>query len=145
MMPKSTDSVLLAAALSAFALLIAWPSHAALPLKSATPAVQTAWEPSEADVLKVKMLSYLHFRAKGSSDVDFTRMTWYQNPPDAELPGIFVAVDYSARLSNIGTRCGTLMWHRLADGGFELIREQDKSIGKADQSKIKSQPGCTQP
>lgn len=127
------------------ALFIAWPLSAALPVKPAEPAVQTAWEPSEADVLKVKMLSYLHFRAKDGSDVGFTRMTWYQNPPDAALPGIFVAVDYAAVLPGTGTRCGTLMWHRLADGGFELLRDQDKTIDKADRKHTDTGPGCKSP
>ena len=182
MMTKSTVSALPAAALFAFALLIAWPLSAAKPARAEVNAAQTAWEPSEADVLKAKLLSYLYFQAKSNRDFQtafntfakataagmnfkqwkstqekfygsagteldrsFYRMTWYQNPPDAALPGIFVAVDFSARFSNAGTQCGTLMWHRLADGGFELIRDQDKSIAKADQKNIKSPSGCSEP
>lgn len=145
MMPKSTVTVFLATVLFAFAMLITGPVSAANPVLAEKPAAQTAWEPAEADVLKVKMLSYLHFRARGGSEVEFTRMTWYQNPPDAELPGIFVAVDYSTGFAKTGIRCGTLMWHRLDDGGFELLREQDKTIDKPAQGKTKSQSGCTQP
>ena len=182
MMPKSSFSALPAAALFALALFKTVPLSAALPVKPEAPALQTAWEPSEADVLKAKLLSYLYFQAKSNRDFQtafntfakataagmnfkqwkstqekfygsagteldrsFYRMTWYQNPPDAALPGIFVAVDFSARFSNAGTQCGTLMWHRLADGGFELIRDQDKSIAKADQKNIKSPSGCSEP
>lgn len=166
----------------ALALFMALPLSAALPVQSQTPAIQTTWEPSEADVLKAKLLSYLYFQAKSNRDfktafdtfakatasgmdykkwkaqqekfyaaagaeIDrtFYRMTWYQNPPDAELPGIFVAVDYSARFSNAGTRCGTLMWHRLADGSFELIRDQDKSIGKAAHKNTETAASCGVP
>ena len=165
----------------ALALLIALPLSAAPPVKPVAPAVQTAWEPSEADVLKAKLFSYLYFQAKSNRDFKtafdtfakttasgmdykkwkagqekfyasagveldrtFYRMTWYQNPPDAELPGIFVAVDYSARFTGIGSRCGTLMWHRLADGGFELIRDQDESLDKTAQKNIKKQSDCKQ-
>ncbi len=181
-MSKSSVSALMAAALFALAQLITWPLSAALPVKPATPVGQTAWEPSEADVLKAKLLSYLYFQAKSNRDFHtafntfakatasgmdyrkwkagqdkfyasagaeldrtFYRMTWYQNPPDAALPGIFVAVDYSARFSKISIQCGTLMWHRLSDGGFELIREQDKSIDKTAQKNIKTESGCKEP
>lgn len=181
-MAKATVSGLLAFALIAPALLIAWPLSAALPVKPAAPAVQTAWEPSEADVLKAKLLSYLYFQAKSNRDFktafdtfakataasmdygkwkagqekfyagagteldrSFYRMTWYQNPPDAALPGIFVAVDYSAKFSIAGNQCGSLMWHRLADGGFELIRDQDKTIDKAARKHTDTGSGCKSP
>jgi hypothetical protein len=78
-------------------------------------------------------------------DRSFYRMTWYQNPPDAELPGIFVAVDFSAKFTQIGTQCGTLMWHRLDTGGFELIRDQVHTLGKTAQKSIKTQSGCKEP
>jgi hypothetical protein len=163
-------------------LIIAMPLSASPLLPMETNAAQTAWEPAEADVLKVKLLSYLYFQAKYNRDFktafdtfakataagmdfkkwkstqekfyasagteldrSFYRMTWYQNPPDAELPGVFVAVDYSAKFANIGTQCGTLMWHRLATGGFELIRDQDKSLDKTAQKNIKTQSGCKEP
>jgi hypothetical protein len=166
----------------ALVLFIAFPASASPLLTSANTANQSAWEPAEADVLKVKLLSYLYFQAKYKRDFttafdtfakatatgmnfkkwksaqekfynsagteldrSFYRMTWYQNPPDAELPGIFVAVDYSAKFSKIGTQCGTLMWHRLATGNFELIRDQDKSIGKTAQKNIKTLSGCKEP
>lgn len=104
-----------------------------------------AWEPSEADVLKVKLLSYLHFQTKDTPDFQLTRMTWYDNPPDAELPGIVVSVEYTAPTDPAGIRCGTLMWHKLADGDFSLIRDQENPIDSTDQQKMSGQSGCGRP
>lgn len=140
-MAKSRVSALLAVALFA----AAGAGLGALPTQPAAPAVQTAWEPSEADVLQVKMLSYLHFRDKGGPDVAFTRMTWYQNPPDAELPGIVVSLEYSMPLAGVGMRCGTLMWHRQSDGDFTLVRDLDKTFNGTGQQNTGSRSGCGQP
>lgn len=129
----------------ALALIIAWPLSAASPVKPPAPATQTAWEPSEADVLKVKMLSYLHFQGEGGGDVAFTRMTWYQNPPDAELPGIVVSLEYSMPPAGAGIRCGTLMWHRQSNGDFTLIRDLDKTSDGTDRQNTGGRSGCGRP
>ena len=121
-----------------------WAIPAGAGIDADPPAADT-WQPPEADVLKVKMLSYLHFQNKGNPDFRLTRMTWYDNPPDAELPGIVVALEYSTPSSGAGIQCGTLMWHRESDGDFTLVRDLDKAIDGTDQHSTDGQSGCGQP
>lgn len=131
--------------LFALSLFIAWPLPAAAPAQAEAAAVPPAWQPPEADVLKVKLLSYLHFQSKDNPDFRLTRMTWYDNPPDAELPGIVVALEYSTPSAGAGIQCGTLMWHRESDGDFTLVRDLDKAIDGMDPQSTDGRSGCAQP
>jgi hypothetical protein len=95
------------------------------------------------------------FKAAAGAEVSslFTRVTWYDNPSNAPLSGIFAAVDYSSVYANISIHCGYLMWHKKDDGSFELIREEQNHIDNATQKKlsageiadIKAKFGCKAP
>ena len=65
-----------------------------------------------------------------------TRITWYNNPTNAAVSGIFAAVDYSSTFANINVHCGYLMWHKKDDGNFELIREEQNYLDTATQKKL---------
>ncbi len=65
-----------------------------------------------------------------------TRITWYNNPANAAVSGIFAAVDYSSTFANINIHCGYLMWHKKDNGNFELIREEQNYLDTATQKKL---------
>lgn len=58
------------------------------------------------------------------------RLTWYRDPPDAPVPGLYVAADFRSRFPNIHLHCGYLMWHQEPDGRFRLVREEQSFIDK---------------
>ncbi len=65
-----------------------------------------------------------------------TRITWYNNPANASVSGIFAAVDYTSTFANIDINCGYLMWHKKSDDSFELIREEQNYLDTATQKKL---------
>ena len=79
-----------------------------------------------------------------------TRITWYNNPANASVSGIFAAIDYSSTFANINIHCGYLMWHKKDDGNFELIREEQnyldtttqKKLSESEITDIKAKFGC---
>lgn len=66
-----------------------------------------------------------------SGETDFTRFTWYRDPPDAPEPGLYAAVDFTGHYGDLALMCGYLMWHKLPDGTFRLVREEQNYIDKA--------------
>jgi hypothetical protein len=77
-------------------------------------------------------------------------LTWYNNPPDAPEPGIFVAADYSADFERLEFVCGYVMWLLQPDGSFRLVREEQnmldketaKKVPSLDRAPLKAQMGC---
>lgn len=53
------------------------------------------------------------------------RVTWYKDRPDAPLPGVYVAVDFSGQFTNLEIYCGYLVWHEGQDGTFRLTRQEE--------------------
>jgi len=68
--------------------------------------------------------------AGAPGELRFTRLSWYRDPPDAPESGLYAAVDFTADYANIELMCGYLMWHRLADGRFKLVREEQNFIDR---------------
>ncbi len=62
--------------------------------------------------------------------VEVHRLSWYRDPPDAPQPGLYVAADFTAHYANIELMCGYLMWRQGADGGFELVREEQNFVDR---------------
>lgn len=75
------------------------------------------------------------FNAQSGKVVDrrIRKITWHKDPPSAQLPGIYAAVDYASRFENIDLHCGYLVWHHGGDGVFRLMREEQNSIDKRTQ------------
>jgi hypothetical protein len=79
-----------------------------------------------------------------------TKVTWYNNPPTSETPGIYAAADYSSQFSNIDIHCGYVAWHQEKNGSFQVVREEENFIDKVTQekmkesevAKVKAQFGC---
>lgn len=74
-----------------------------------------AWAASRAD-----------FRARSGPlvEMQIKKVTWYDNPPDAPAPGVYVAFDYSGRTERFPIYCGYLVWHQQRKGDFLLAREE---------------------
>ena len=67
-----------------------------------------------------------------------TEITWYNNPPDAPRPGVYVAADYSGEFERLEFVCGYVMWQVQPDGSFRLTREEQNLLDKATASKLAS-------
>ena len=79
-----------------------------------------------------------------------TEITWYNNPPDAPQPGLFVAADFSADFEKLDFVCGYVMWLLQPDGSFVLTREEQnllakptaKKLASIDRAPLRAQMGC---
>ncbi len=56
------------------------------------------------------------------------KVTWYDNPPNAQVAGIFAAVDFVGKADRLHVICGYLVWLRQADGSWQLMREEEGSF-----------------
>ena len=52
------------------------------------------------------------------------KVSWYKNPPQGPLPGIYVALDYESRFENIDEHSGFVALHLEDDGTFRITREE---------------------
>ena len=64
------------------------------------------------------------------------KVSWYENPPAAPAPGVYVAADYVGEYANIAFHCGYIVWHLQADGGYKVMREESNNIGRAEAAKM---------
>ncbi len=78
------------------------------------------------------------FNSKAGSNLsrEIKKITWYNNPPQA-APGIYAAVDFSSRFTNIDIHCGYVVWRAQTDGSFLLVREEQNFIDKSTEQKMK--------
>ncbi len=79
-----------------------------------------------------------------------TEITWYNNPPDAPRPGVYVAADYSGEFERLEFVCGYVMWQVQPDGSLRLTREEQNLLDKTtaanlasiDRQPLRAQMGC---
>ena len=64
-------------------------------------------------------------RAGGALQRRPVAVTWYDNPPDAPVAGIFAAVDFVGEAKALQLICGYLVWLRQPDGSWRLAREEE--------------------
>lgn len=55
------------------------------------------------------------------------RLTWYQNPPAAPRPGLYAAVDFSAKYAQVD-ECGYLIWTRPSSRTTFLITRKEVTL-----------------
>ncbi|MES2672431.1 MAG: DUF4019 domain-containing protein [Pseudomonadota bacterium] len=73
-----------------------------------------------------------------------TNITWYNDPPNAPRPGLYVAVDYVSRYANLAQHTEFLVWYRERDGmPFALTRHETNAVDKASAAKGAPHPGAT--
>jgi len=92
-------------------------------------------------------------RAGGGLQRASVKVTWYDNPANAPVAGIFSAVDFVGKADKLRIICGYLMWLRQPDGSWRLTREEEGSI--EDRPDVTSNPeqlaqakaaiGCREP
>jgi len=68
---------------------------------------------------------------------DIWKVTIYINPPSAPEGGIYVAADYENSYDNIPFYCGYLVWIKLKNGNFKVIREEKGYIDSSIIKKLK--------
>jgi Protein of unknown function (DUF4019) len=72
-----------------------------------------------------------------------TNVTWYNNPPNAPRPGLYVAVDYVSRYAELAQHTEFLVWYRERDGmPFALTRHETNAVDKASAAKGAPHPGA---
>lgn len=92
-------------------------------------------------------------RAGGGLRREPVKVTWYDNPANAQVAGIFAAVDFVGKSAKLEVICGYLIWLRQADGSWRLMREEEGSIEDApgvtstpeQLARNKSAIGCREP
>ncbi|MET1112581.1 MAG: DUF4019 domain-containing protein [Allosphingosinicella sp.] len=67
-------------------------------------------------------------RSGGGLRREPVKVTWYDNPANAEVAGTFAAVDFVGKAAKLQVICGYLVWLRQADGSWRLMREEEGSI-----------------
>ena len=73
-------------------------------------------------------------RAAGGLKRKPVKVTWYDNPPNAPLGGIFAAVDFVGESRNLQLICGYVVWLRQPDGSWRLTREEEGSLARGPDS-----------
>jgi hypothetical protein len=59
---------------------------------------------------------------------EVVRLTWYDDPAGAPLPGRYVAADYRGDYAHAGFYCGYVVWHLQPDGSFRIVREEEAQM-----------------
>lgn len=56
------------------------------------------------------------------------RVTWYDDPAGAPVPGRYVAADYRGDYPHAGFYCGYVVWLLQPDGRFRIVREEEAQV-----------------
>lgn len=81
---------------------------------------------------------------------EVVRLTWYDDPAGAPLPGRYVAADYRGDYPHAGFYCGYVVWHLQPEGSFRIVREEEgqmpdevaKSFGPEQLAAARAQVQC---
>jgi hypothetical protein len=73
----------------------------------------------------------------GSPRYSNVRATWYKDPGDAPLPGVYVAFDLDCRYANIDLCHQTLMLHQQSDSSFQVMRHERAFMDRQNESAIR--------
>lgn len=81
------------------------------------------------------------------------RVTIYDNPPNAPMPGLYVAADYFNAYENAPFHCGYLIWFSDGERAFRILREETGHLTQdivgqmtgEQLEQVKAQFGCPPP
>jgi hypothetical protein len=59
-------------------------------------------------------------------------VTWYNNPPNAPVPGIYAAVDFVGAYDNLHLMCGYVVWLLQPDGTWRIVTLDEGVLSRAD-------------
>jgi hypothetical protein len=95
---------------------------------------QQALEQFIQDVEKFKML------AGPMKSWRVLKVTWTKDPAQAPFPGVYAAVDFSAKFDNVDRNCGYVVLHQPPAGGdFAIMRRESNYLDNASARKIEEQ------
>lgn len=86
--------------------------------------------------------------------IEITKLTLYENPENAPVPGIYLVADYYNAYSQIPVHCGYLVWIKGENSNrFKLVREESgyitdeqfQKMSKNQLDAIKRQLKCVDP
>jgi hypothetical protein len=89
-------------------------------------------------------------RAGAERSRQLIRVTWYNNPPQAPVAGLYAAVDFNGEFAGLHFLCGYVVWLLQRDGSWRLVREEQSSAALVDApnasaaqiAQIRTQSGC---
>ncbi len=81
-----------------------------------------------------------HFQkvANGNPKYWNVKSTWYKDPPNASLPGVYAAFDLDCSYTNINICHEVVILHQQSDGSFLVMRHERNFIDKSTEEKLKS-------
>jgi hypothetical protein len=59
---------------------------------------------------------------------DILKITWYQDPPQGQLPGTYAAVDLKCRYEKLSVCSEVVIFHRGKDGRFRVMRHEQNTL-----------------
>lgn len=68
----------------------------------------------------------------GTGKRRITAVTWYVNPPAADQPGVFAAVDFVGDYPKTHIYCGYIGLIRRGPGNYAIVREEQNVFAKSD-------------
>lgn len=71
-------------------------------------------------------------RAEGRT---LSKVTWYKDPVNVQ-PGVYAAVDFESRFSELSLHCGFVALREQMDGSFGVVREEMNSISKLEMARL---------
>jgi hypothetical protein len=94
--------------------------------------------------------SAFNSRAGTARGRQLIRVTWYNNPPQAPVAGLYAAVDFNGDFAGLHFLCGYVVWLLQTDGSWRLVREEQSSAAWADAPnasaaeivQVRAQAGC---
>lgn len=81
---------------------------------------------------------------------ELIRVTWYNNPPQAPVAGLYAAVDFNGDFAGLHFLCGFVVWLLQRDGSWRLVSEEQNSAVRAaapnataaEIAQMRTQAGC---
>ncbi|HET9159326.1 MAG TPA: DUF4019 domain-containing protein [Caulobacteraceae bacterium] len=66
-------------------------------------------------------------------------ITWTKDPKDAPFPGVYAAIDLSAKFARVDRQCGyVILYQAQAGAPFQLLREESNYMDNATATRAKS-------
>ncbi len=72
----------------------------------------------------------------GSGKYENLKLTWYDNPPNASEPGVYVAFDFTCVFPELERCSGVLILHQTPSGAFKVVREESNLMDKKTAASI---------
>lgn len=92
------------------------------------------WPVAEQRAWSVEAKAFGRLAGVGTKQA-ITRISWFENPPAAPAPGLYVAVDYARAFQRVKTACGFIVWRRQEDGGWRIDREKLSYLASAQEAR----------